>query len=74
MCHDIAPNRGNIDEICRGTDRPVRIVNHWVGNVEVRVLDLDLRFKALEVARKSQENVFGVYNADMPGTEAVESI
>jgi hypothetical protein len=49
-------------------------VNHWVGNVEVRVLDLDLRFKALEVARKSQENVFGVNNAEMPGTEAVESV
>jgi hypothetical protein len=49
-------------------------VNSGVGDVEIWVLDVCLRLKALGVARESQENILGMNDAQMPRTEAAESI
>jgi hypothetical protein len=49
-------------------------MNSGVADVEVWVLDIGLRFEAVVVAGKSQENIFGVNDTEMARTETVESI
>lgn len=72
--HDISPDRRNVDQIGHRPNRPVRVLNGWGSGVKVGVVYFDLRLEAVGVARKSQENVFGVDDAEESRTESVEAI
>ncbi len=72
--HYVSPDCRDIHQICHGSDSPVGVINSCIRRVEEGVLYGRLFFEAIHVARKSQEDVFGIENAGTAGREVVEAI